>query len=146
MNVQLKAKSSLSPLKRLHDYGQAVWLDFLARRFIAEDGLKKLIEQDGLTGVTSNPSIFEKAIGGSADYDASLKAAESTGDFDVMALYERLAIEDIRHAADALRPVYDATKRHDGYVSLEVSPYLAMTPRRRSPRRGGSGKRSAAKT
>ena len=127
MNVQLKTKSSVNPLKRLHDYGQAVWLDFLARRFIAEGGLKKLIEQDGLTGVTSNPSIFEKAIGGSADYDSSLKAAESQGDCDVMALYERLAIEDIQHAADALRPVYDATERQDGYVSLEVSPYLAMS-------------------
>lgn len=126
MNIQLKAKSSVNRLNRLHDYGQAVWLDFLARQFIAEGGLKKLVDQDGLTGVTSNPSIFEKAIGGSTDYDASLKAAESTGDFDVMALYERLAIEDIRHAADALRPVYDATKRKDGYVSLEVSPYLAM--------------------
>ena len=79
MNVQVKTKSSVNPLKRLHDYGQAVWLDFLARRFIAEGGLKKLIEQDGLTGVTSNPSIFEKAIGGSADYDSSLKAAESDG-------------------------------------------------------------------
>ena len=126
MNVQAKTKLSVNPLKRLHDYGQAVWLDFLSRRFIAEGGLKKLIEQDGLTGVTSNPSIFEKAIGGSTDYDAALKAAESTGDFDVMALYERLAIEDIQHAADALRPVYEATKRQDGYVSLEVSPYLAM--------------------
>ena len=70
MNVQVKTKSSVNPLKHLHDYGQAVWLDFLARRFIAEGGLKKLIEQDGLTGVTSNPSIFEKAIGGSDDYDA----------------------------------------------------------------------------
>jgi transaldolase/glucose-6-phosphate isomerase len=127
MSVQRKAKPSVSPLKHLHDYGQAIWLDYLARRFIAEGGLKKLIEQDGLTGVTSNPSIFEKAIGGSADYDSSLKAAESQGDSDVMSLYERLAIEDIRHAADALRPVYDATERRDGYVSLEVSPYLAMS-------------------
>ena len=87
-----------------------MWLDFLSRRFIAEGGLEKLIEQDGLTGVTSNPSIFEKAIGGSADYDAALKAVETQGDRDVMALYERLAIEDIQHAADALRPVYDATE------------------------------------
>jgi transaldolase/glucose-6-phosphate isomerase len=126
MNVQIKAKPSVNPLRHLHDYGQAVWLDFLSRRFIAEGGLKKLIEQDGLTGVTSNPSIFEKAVTGSSDYDASLKTAESDGDFGVMALYERLAIEDIQHAADALRPVYDATKRRDGYVSLEVSPYLAM--------------------
>ena len=95
MNVQVKTTSTANPLKRLHDHGQAVWLDFLARRFIAEGGLKKLIEQDGLTGVTSNPSIFEKAIGGSADYDSALKAAESEGDLDVRALYERLAIEDI---------------------------------------------------
>ncbi len=110
----------------MHEYGQAVWLDFLARRFIAEGGLRKLIEQDGLTGVTSNPSIFEKAIAGSADYDSSLNAVETGGDCDVMALYERLAIEDIQHAADALRPVFEATERRDGYVSLEVSPYLAM--------------------
>ena len=110
----------------MHDLGQAVWLDFLSRRFIAEGGLKKLIETDGLTGVTSNPSIFEKAIGGSTDYDSALKTAESDGDCDVMSLYERLAIADIQNAADALRPVYEATKRRDGYVSLEVSPYLAM--------------------
>jgi transaldolase/glucose-6-phosphate isomerase len=108
----------------LHDHGQAVWLDFLARRFITEGGLKKLVEDDGLTGVTSNPTIFNKAIAGSADYDSSLKTA---GDFDIMTLYERLAIEDIQHAADVLRPAYEATKRADGYVSLEVSPYLAMS-------------------
>ena len=126
MNVQFNTKAPVSPLRRLHDHGQAVWLDFLARRFIAEGGLKKLIEQDGLTGVTSNPSIFEKAIADSADYDSSLKEIESRGDCNVMALYEQLAIEDIQHAADALRPVYDATERRDGYVSFEVSPYLAM--------------------
>jgi transaldolase/glucose-6-phosphate isomerase len=126
MNVQIKTKPPVNPLRHLHEQGQAIWLDFLSRRFIAEGGLKKLIEQDGLTGVTSNPSIFEKAIGGSVDYDASLKKAEGEGDFDVMALYERLAIEDIRNAADALSPVHEATKREDGYVSLEVSPYLAM--------------------
>lgn len=126
MNVQIKAKASVTPLKRLHDVGQAVWLDFLSRRFLAEGGLKKLVQQDGLTGVTSNPSIFERAIDGSADYDSSLKAAEDHADRDVMALYEHLAIEDIQHAADVLRPVYDGTQRQDGYVSLEVSPYLAM--------------------
>jgi transaldolase / glucose-6-phosphate isomerase len=126
MTAQRQTKASMNPLERLHEYGQALWLDFLARRFIAEGGLKKLVEQDGLAGVTSNPSIFEKAIAGSADYDSTLNAVETEGDCDVMALYERLAIEDIRHAADALRPVYEATKRRDGYVSLEVSPYLAM--------------------
>jgi transaldolase len=89
---------------------------------IVEGGLKKLVEQDGLVGVTSNPSIFEKAIVETADYDASLKKAEAQRDFDVMVLYERLAIEDIQHAADVLRPVYNAIERRDGYVSLEVSP------------------------
>jgi transaldolase / glucose-6-phosphate isomerase len=126
MNIHHQIKASLNPLERLHDLGQAVWLDFLSRRFIAEGGLEGLIETDGLSGVTSNPSIFEKAIGGSTDYDAALKAAEGVGDCDVMSLYERLAIADIQNAADALRPVYEATERRDGYVSLEVSPYLAM--------------------
>jgi transaldolase/glucose-6-phosphate isomerase len=119
-------KSSPNPLKRLGDAGQAIWLDFLSRRFIAEGGLKKLVEQDGLAGVTSNPAIFEKAIAGSTDYDPALQTILRHGDRDVMALYEELAVEDIQNAADALRPVYDATKRADGYVSLEVSPYLAM--------------------
>jgi transaldolase/glucose-6-phosphate isomerase len=126
MTAQRQPKAAPNPLVLLHDYGQAVWLDFLARGFLAEGGLKKLVEQDRLTGVTSNPSIFEKAIAGSADYDQSLNTLETQGDCDVMALYERLAIEDIRHAADTLRPIYEATKRQDGYVSLEVSPYLAM--------------------
>src|ERR1700732_1642879 len=126
MTAHRQATAAMNPLERLHDYGQAVWLDFLARRFIIEGGLKKLVEQDGLSGVTSNPSIFEKAIAGSADYDSSLNAVETERDCDVMALYERLAIEDIRHAAGGLRSVYEATKRRDGYVSLEVSPYLAM--------------------
>jgi transaldolase len=125
--AQRETNASLNPLERLHDHGQAVWLDYLSRRFIAEGGLSKLIQHDGLSGVTSNPSIFEKAIAGSADYDSSLKTVETQGDCDVMALYERLAIEDIQHAADALRPVYEATERRDGYVSLEVSPYLAMS-------------------
>ncbi|MGH9696166.1 MAG: transaldolase, partial [Bryobacteraceae bacterium] len=124
MNVQLKTNAP-SPLERLGDFGQAVWLDFLARRFIADGGLKRLIENDGLTGVTSNPSIFEKAIAGSDDYDSSLQEFESKNDYDVMTLYEKVAIEDIQNAADALRPVYDKTDGRDGYVSLEVSPYLA---------------------
>jgi transaldolase / glucose-6-phosphate isomerase len=113
-------------LQQLHAHGQALWLDFLSRQFLREGGLKNLVEQDGLTGVTSNPSIFEKAIGHSTDYDSSLRQAETQADVEVMAIYERLAIEDIRHAADILRPVYDATQGADGYVSLEVSPYLAM--------------------
>jgi transaldolase / glucose-6-phosphate isomerase len=129
MNVQPRMRpgqKAANPLAALHDHGQAPWLDFLARRFIADGSLKTLVERDGVTGVTSNPSIFEKAIGGSKDYDDALEAVLARGDRDVMSLYEALAIEDIRNAADVLRPVYEATKGADGYVSLEVSPYLAM--------------------
>jgi transaldolase / glucose-6-phosphate isomerase len=119
-------KSGANPLLALHDEGQALWLDFLSRRFLSDDGLKRLIEEDGLSGVTSNPSIFEKAIAESHDYDASLQTVDEGDDVDVMALYERLAIEDIRHAARDLRPVYEKSRGADGFVSIEVSPYLAM--------------------
>lgn len=127
MKSQPHKKPSVNPLLRLHDLGQAVWLDFLSRRFIADGGLRTLINNDGLAGVTSNPTIFEKAIAGSTDYDSSLKGIESRTDCEIMALYEQIAIEDIQNATDALRPVYDKTQREDGYVSLEVSPYLAMS-------------------
>jgi transaldolase/glucose-6-phosphate isomerase len=115
----------MNRLLSLKVQGQSVWLDFLARRFTAEGGLQRLIDQDGLAGVTSNPSIFEKAITEGSDYDAALKEIESHGDCDAMALYERLAIHDIQRAADVLHPVYVAAHRRDGFVSLEVSPYLA---------------------
>ncbi|HMF25646.1 MAG TPA: bifunctional transaldolase/phosoglucose isomerase [Pseudolabrys sp.] len=115
-----------NPLKTLHDEGQTVWLDFLSRTFLADDGLKRLIERDGLTGVTSNPSIFEKAIAETADYDASLRKAESDSDLGVMSIYEQLAVDDIRRAADDLKPVFEKTRGADGYASIEVSPYLAM--------------------
>ena len=93
MNIQSRkpaAPKAVTRLTALHDYGQAPWLDFLARKFIAEGGLKELVERDGVTGVTSNPSIFEKAIGESDDYDEALKAALAKGDRDVMSLYEAL--------------------------------------------------------
>jgi transaldolase/glucose-6-phosphate isomerase len=115
----------VNPLLVLHENGQAVWLDFLARRFVAEGGLKKLVQEDGLTGVTSNPAIFKKAIAGSSDYDSSLAASVKDSPCGVMTLYETLAIADIQNAADVLAPVYRDTKRADGFVSLEVSPYLA---------------------
>jgi len=129
MNVHSRNPASVKAATRLaalHDHGQAPWLDFLARKFIADGSLKKLVEQDGVTGVTSNPSIFEKAIGESDDYDDALKNALAERDRDVMSLYEVLAIDDIRHAADVLLPVYKRTNGADGFVSLEVSPYLAM--------------------
>ncbi len=116
----------MNPVKALESHGQAVWLDFLARGFVAKGDLKKLIDTDGVKGVTSNPSIFEKAIGSSDEYDAPIGKALKGGDRNVADLFERLAVEDIQNAADVLRPVYDALDGHDGFVSLEVSPYLAM--------------------
>jgi transaldolase / glucose-6-phosphate isomerase len=116
----------LNPVLALRDHGQAIWLDFLARGFIANGGLQKLVVDDGLRGVTSNPSIFEKAIGGSDEYDNAIRSQLQQGDCAVATLYERLAVEDIKAAADVLRPVYDATGGADGFVSIEVSPYLAM--------------------
>jgi transaldolase/glucose-6-phosphate isomerase len=114
----------MNPIHALQDHGQAVWLDFLARGFIAK-GLNALVGE-GVRGVTSNPAIFEKAIAGSDEYDAAIARILASGDVSVGDLYERLAIEDIQAAADVLRPVYEATGGADGYVSLEVSPYLAM--------------------
>lgn len=119
----------MNPVKALQKHGQAVWLDFLARGFIADGGLKKLIDEDGVRGVTSNPAIFEKAIGSSDEYDSAIAKALTAGDRPVTGLFEAVAIEDIQHAADVLRPVYDQLKGADGYVSLEVSPYLATDTR-----------------
>jgi len=116
----------MNPLKQLAEQGQAIWLDYIRRNLLTGGGLKRLVEEDGVRGVTSNPTIFEKAIAGSTDYDDAWRAwlAENPH-APVGKLYEQLAIEDIRMAADVLRPVYDATGGDDGYVSLEVSPHLA---------------------
>ena len=114
-----------NPLKALTRYGQSVWLDYIRRSLITTGELKRLIDEDGLRGVTSNPAIFEKAITGSTDYAQTLQELGKKQGLDAKALYEQLAIKDIQDAADVLRPVYEATKRRDGYVSLEVSPYLA---------------------
>src|SRR6516164_9872756 len=116
----------MNPVKELEKHGQAVWLDFLARGVIAKGDLKRLIETDGVKGVTSNPSSFEEAIGSSDEHDASIGKALKRGDRRVADLFETLAVEDIQNAADVLRPVYDRLKGQDGFVSLEVSPYLAM--------------------
>ncbi len=116
----------MNPVKALEKHGQAVWLDFLARGFVAKGDLKNLIDTDGVKGVTSNPSIFEKAIGSSDEYDAPIGSALKKGDRSIAELFEHVAIEDIQHAADVLRPVYDQLNGDDGFVSLEVSPYLAM--------------------
>ncbi len=115
-----------NPLKTLNEYGQSVWLDFVSRELLKTGQLTHLIADDGLRGVTSNPSIFEKAIGHGDDYDELIAAAQKNGDLDPGALFEELAVRDIQEGADALRPVYHQTQGRDGFISLEVSPYLAM--------------------
>src|SRR5881398_899279 len=107
LEPQHRTERIMNPVKALEAHGQAVWLDFLARGFIGKGDLKKLIERDGVKGVTSNPSIFEKAIGSSDEYDGAIGQALKSGDRPVAELFEQLAVEDIRHAADILRPVYD---------------------------------------
>jgi transaldolase / glucose-6-phosphate isomerase len=114
-----------SRLKTLGEAGQAVWLDFIDRRFLSDGGLRKVVEEDGLTGVTSNPSIFEKAMGHGDAYDAGLQAAAGRADASAQDLYESQAIGDVKAAATDLRRVYDRLCGKDGYVSLEVSPRLA---------------------
>src|SRR5258708_3113384 len=116
----------MNPVKELENHGQSVWLDFLARGFVTKGDLQRLIDTDGVKGVTSNPSIFEKAIGSSDEYDGAIGQALKSGDRPVAELFEQLAVEDIQRAADVLRPVYDQLKGNDGFVSLEVSPYLAI--------------------
>jgi len=121
----LETAKASNPLKDLLNYGQSVWLDYIRRDLFTSGELKRLIEEDGLRGMTSNPAIFEKAIAGSADYTDLLQSLATRTDLDAKGRYEILAIRDIQDAADSLRPVYESSKRRDGYVSLEVSPYLA---------------------
>ena len=118
-------KPAQNPLKELTKFGQSVWLDYIRRDLFASGQLKRLIEEDGLRGMTSNPSIFEKAIAGSDLYAQTLAELEKRKDLDAKGRYEELAIKDIQDAADFLKPVYQQSKKRDGYVSLEVSPYLA---------------------
>jgi transaldolase len=108
----------------LQKYGQSVWLDYIRRNIILNGELQKLIDQDGLRGITSNPSIFEKAIGGSNDYTDLLTQLGKQG-LPTGQIYERIVVRDIQDSADKLMPVYKSTNRRDGYVSLEVSPTLA---------------------
>jgi transaldolase / glucose-6-phosphate isomerase len=121
----LDTAKATNPLKDLLKFGQSVWLDYIRRDLLTSGELKRLIEEDGLRGMTSNPTIFEKAITGGKLYDDLLNSLRPRTDLDAKGRYEILAIRDIQDAADILQPVYDSSKRRDGYVSLEVSPYLA---------------------
>jgi transaldolase/glucose-6-phosphate isomerase len=120
-----QGECAVNKLKQLETCGQSPWLDYLKRSLIEKGELRTLIERDGLKGVTSNPSIFEKAIGETDEYAEALKQFQGQADHSISAIYEHLAIADIRAAADVLRPVYDQTQGRDGYISLECSPYLA---------------------
>jgi transaldolase/glucose-6-phosphate isomerase len=122
----LETAKGTNPLKALLDYGQSMWLDYIRRDLLTTGKLKTMIEDDGLRGMTSNPSIFEKAIGESHLYDDLLKSLASRPDLNATSRYEQIAIRDIQDAADALKPVYENSKFRDGYVSLEVSPLLAL--------------------
>src|SRR5947199_8786487 len=118
--------SQENPLLRLQEFGQSIWLDYIRRNLITSGELRRLIDEDGLRGMTSNPSIFEKAIAGSTDYadilQELLQKNLPSGD-----IYEKIAVRDIQDAADLLLPVYKATNQRDGYISLEVSPKLARS-------------------
>src|SRR5678815_1835814 len=118
-----------NPLRALQLFGQSVWLDSIRRSLLTSGELQRLVDEDGVRGVTSNPAIFEKAVTGSSDY-ADILEAPGAASIDAAVLYETLAVRDVQQAADVLRPVYDATARRDGYVSLEVSPLLAADTER----------------
>ncbi|MGH7848205.1 MAG: transaldolase [Candidatus Binatia bacterium] len=119
-----KASLARSPLRKLQTFGQSIWLDFIRRGMLASGELDQLIKEDGLSGITSNPTIFEKAIAGSHDYDEAIRSLvleRKTVDH----IYRVLAVEDVRRAADLFHPIYERQEGRDGFVSLEVSPYLA---------------------
>ena len=120
----LETAKAINPLIQLHTLGQSIWLDYIRRDLMKSGELQRLIDEDGLCGMTSNPSIFEKSIAG-GQYQDFLDSLAARSNLDAKARYELLAIRDIQDAADVLAPVYKNTKKRDGYVSLEVSPYLA---------------------
>src|SRR5215831_1602370 len=121
----LSSTQGSNPLKGLLAYGQSPWLDFIRRNILLNGELKKMINEDGLRGMTSNPAIFEKAITAGEDYNDIIKAPDAKSS-TAMALYEKIAIRDVQDAADIFRTVNTETKGRDGYVSLEVSPNLAF--------------------
>jgi transaldolase len=129
-----------NPLRKLHALGQSVWLDYIRRDLMSSGELRRLIEQDGLCGITSNPAIFESSITGSRDYDADIRTMTRQGK-SALAIYEALSQRDTQTAADEFRPVYESTDAADGYVSLEVNPHLARDTHGRSRKRAACGPR-----
>src|ERR1700758_2920094 len=127
---------SESRLAELAARGQSIWIDLLSREFIHSGELKRLIDDYSVTGATSNPSIFQKAIAGGGDYDEQIRASLEETD-DPKEIFWRLAIEDVRDACDVFRPIWDATGGADGFVSLEVDPGLAHDERGTVEQAGG---------
>ena len=121
----METAQAVNPIKSLLNFGQSVWLDYIRRNMLNNGELSKLIKEDGLRGMTSNPAIFQKAIGNSDDYDDAIKSLVKEN-LEPALIYEKLAVEDVQKAADLFKLVYDQTNKLDGYVSLEVSPYLAL--------------------
>jgi transaldolase/glucose-6-phosphate isomerase len=119
----------MNPAQRLGDLGQSVWLDYVRRGLIKSGELKRLIDEFGVVGITSNPTIFNKAISGSTDYDQAMRVLVESGEHDAKKIFLRLSVEDIQMTADTLRPVYEQTDGGDGFVSLEASPGLAHDTR-----------------
>lgn len=116
----------MNPLREVEALGQSIWLDYMRRDLITTGKLQQLMDEDGISGITSNPTIFEKAISAGSDYDSSIqKIVQASPEIDSATLFEQLEVEDIRMAADVLRPIYDRTKGNDGFISIEVNPHLA---------------------
>ncbi|MEJ2762267.1 MAG: transaldolase, partial [Gammaproteobacteria bacterium] len=114
----------MSRLKQIRSFGQSIWLDFLSRDLIESGGLRRLIDEDGISGVTTNPTIFEKAVSGGTAYNDAIASMAAEGK-SALDMYRRLTLRDVTTAADILHPVYEFTAGGDGFVSLEVSPHLA---------------------
>jgi len=114
----------MNPLRDLEKQGQSIWLDFITRQFVADGHMQKLIDHDGLKGVTSNPTIFQKAFSAGKEYDAPISHLQAQG-LSAERIFENIAIQDIQQSCDLFRPVYDQTRAGDGFVSLEVNPHLA---------------------
>ena len=137
----------MNPLRQLEASGQAVWFDYIRRSLMTGGQLQRMVDQDGLRGVTANPAIFEKAITGSTDYTDALETLVRDHSLDGQAIYERLAIDDVQRAADIMASVCDATGGQDGYVSLEVSPApWPTTARAPARKRDACGRRSPGPT
>jgi len=123
-SVTIPKAAGTNPLKGLLEYGQSPWMDYIRRDLLTGGGLKQMIEQDGLRGMTSNPAIFEKSITGSTLYNDILQSPEAKS-LDAKGVFEKIAIRDVQDACDIFKAVYQSSRRRDGYVSLEVSPLLA---------------------